>query len=143
MILKHPIRGSISFGEYYKGDQLIIGEAIDEAVEYNTLPQWIGISAAPSAHKILEYMKSDSLEDKYQKYDIPTKEILEQNGWAVNWVSTADTYIQNRIQEESTSKFQSADELLKFNIEKIRNISASMKWRNTQKFLQTVNVDSQ
>jgi len=71
------------------------------------------------------------------------KETSEQEGWVVNWASTADTYVQNRIHGKSKSPFQNADELLKFNIKKIKNITASLKWRNTLRFLRTVNVDSQ
>ncbi|AJW71058.1 winged helix-turn-helix domain-containing protein [Nitrosopumilus adriaticus] len=140
MILERPIRGSISFGDYYyKGNEFIIGKAIDEAVEYNTIPQWIGISAAPSAHSIIENMPKSQLESRYKKYDIPTKETLEQNAWVVDWASTADNYIEDVKFEKRKKKFQNTAGLLKNNISKVLDINANIKWRNTQKFFETVN----
>ncbi len=49
-----PVRGCVSYGRYYEGAQnLFTGRAVDEAARYHALPQWIGVSAAPSANRAL------------------------------------------------------------------------------------------
>jgi len=48
------LRGVISIGKFYQSQNLIIGPAVDEAAEWYTNIEWIGVSAAPTAHFILE-----------------------------------------------------------------------------------------
>ena len=54
MIIGRPMRGCFSVGNIVRDGTLIIGKAISEASKYHELPQWIGISACPSAHQEIE-----------------------------------------------------------------------------------------
>ena len=89
-------RGSISIGNFYELEygadniflsrRIALGPAIDEAAEYYTMPNWIGISTAPSASLAIEQRTDVSLNEMYfVKYDIPTKNASEHNGWALAW----------------------------------------------------------
>jgi len=48
-----PFRGCISFGDFYTGDEMLLGDPINEAASYFEQPNWIGLSLTPSAHKII------------------------------------------------------------------------------------------
>ena len=74
-------------------------------------------------------MPNTQLESRYFKYDIPTKETMEQNGWAVDWASTADDYILDLVFEKDKKKFQDVAEFLKFNIAKVSDIKANISQR--------------
>lgn len=80
-------RGCLSAGTFYRSENMTIGPAVDEAAEYYRLPEWSGISTCPSASKILtdaEEMKA-TMYDFFIHYDIPLKNVIEKNGWALNW----------------------------------------------------------
>ena len=91
-------RGCLSTGRFFRSENMIIGPAVDEAAEYYTLPEWCGISASPSASKILtdvEEMKSSTC-DYFIQYDIPLKNMTERKGWVLDWVKPrANTEVQN------------------------------------------------
>jgi hypothetical protein len=85
-------RGRLSAGKLYRSENMIIGPTVDEAAEYYRLPEWSGISTCPSASKILtdvEEMKA-SLYDFFIHYNIPLKDMIEKNGWALNWSKSED-----------------------------------------------------
>lgn len=142
MIIGMPIRGCFSVGEFYKDKQLIIGPAIDEAAAYYTLPQWIGISASPSANIIIEKMyKKDpnSTGFLFQKCDIPLKKSIEQNAWALNWVDISDQYVNDNSKVISGKKYDDTLDIIFENLENYSDVGISMKWRNTLKFYELVN----
>lgn len=128
MKIDRPIRGCFSVGEIFKADKIILGEAIDEADEYHRLPQWVGISACPSAHVEIEKLyredqeKTDSF---FQKYDVPLEQSVELGAWAINWP---------RIDDEETRIDKKIDE----NLEKRLDIKNALKWRNTANFFEHV-----
>ena len=142
MLIDMPIRGCFSIGEFHKEEQLIIGQAIDEAAGYYTLPQWIGISASPSAHILIEKMfRKDpkKTEELFQKFDIPLKKSIEQNAWALNWVDISDQFVFEYSKIPSDKKFENMRELIYEKLENTSDIDISLKWRNTMKFYEMVN----
>jgi hypothetical protein len=81
------LRGAISVGKFYQTPNLIIGPAVDEAAEWYTNIEWIGVSAAPSAHFTLEKLVEvkQNVSDWFIKYRIPIKVGSQEERWAVNW----------------------------------------------------------
>lgn len=80
-------RGVIAIGKFYQSNTLVIGPAIDEAAEWYTQPEWMGVSTAPSASfglSRLEDQKAD-VSKWFVKYDIPAKGGLQTNEWALAW----------------------------------------------------------
>jgi len=72
-----PFRGCISFGEFYQSERSINGDAIHEASQYYEQSNWIGVSLAPSAYKILQ----NNYDHRYiSKCTIPLKTGIERNG---------------------------------------------------------------
>jgi hypothetical protein len=87
-------RGVVSVGQFYKSETLLLGPAVDEAAEWYAHPNWIGISAAPSAKYLIEQnsnsnknFEAGTLDDSdiFVKYDIPLKNGVDKNGWALAW----------------------------------------------------------
>ena len=124
-------RGCLSAGRFFRSQNMTIGPAIDEAVEYYILPEWSGISTSPSASKVLtdaEEMNASTY-DYFIQHDIPLKGTTEKRGWALNWLkSGTDTKISN-------SKLR---QLLYKESMKVNDISAYFKFRNTLDFYDQV-----
>jgi hypothetical protein len=129
------LRGVISFGKFYQSDTAIIGPAVDEAAEWYTNIEWIGVSAAPTAYFILEKLaeigQDVAVEGKkfFIKYDIPTKANTTEKGWAVNWPNLFSNFL-------SPPGGMSAKALIlnRFG-EKPVSVSAMPKFHNTLKFI--------
>lgn len=137
------LRGCVSVGDFYLGEKMIIGPSIDEAAQYHILPQWVGISASPSVHSILRKEKSKHLLDfgyghTYLPYKIPTKLGIE-DGFAINlplaYSSTYNTF-RNDLQLEVPDTLE---EILGKELDKISDIEASFKIRNTLNFIKHAN----
>ncbi len=80
-------RGVIAIGKFYQSNTLVIGPAIDEAAEWYTQPEWMGVSTAPSASfglSRLEDQKAD-ISKWFVKYDIPSKTGPQKAEWALAW----------------------------------------------------------
>ena len=80
-------RGVIAIGKFYQSNTLVIGPAIDEAAEWYTQPEWMGVSTAPSASfglSRLEDQKAD-VSKWFVKYDIPSKSGVQKSEWALAW----------------------------------------------------------
>lgn len=131
--LNIPIRGCFSIGKFYHKNNLFMGEAIREAAQYYELPQWIGISAAPSAYAKLEFMNESTMSN-YYKCSIPLKQSMEQEAWAINW---PENYELSRSNEKNNSNKNILD-LIDKNLKTITDVNASLKWRNTKKFYHDV-----
>ncbi len=129
-------RGCLSYGLIVESTNSIIGSAIDEAAEYHTLQQWIGLSAAPSVHNILERIDPSRLKSKnkgptYVQYDIPLKNSTEKNGWVINW-----PMLNSDINTEHDGKtFSSIEQYVEYKLETVTAIPYVFKWRNTLDFL--------
>jgi hypothetical protein len=140
-------RGGISVGDFYKSDKMIIGPAIDEAAEYYTLSDWIGVSASPSAYNILhkmgrEKMLSYNMGEPYVSYDIPLKSGVEL-GYAVCFTLFYTACI-NKFKELTKPTIpESLSDLIEEELLKTTDFGASQKLRNTVRFLNSfsLNVD--
>jgi len=79
-------RGVISAGQFYESDTLLIGPAIDDAAEWYTQPDWIGVSTTLSATYGLEGLRNAGKNGSewFVKYDIPTKSGT-MGQWALAW----------------------------------------------------------
>jgi Mrr N-terminal domain len=142
MMIGMPLRGCITTGEFHRDATLIVGPAIDEAAEYYDLPQWIGISSSPSANKIIEDIynsKKDAVKDIFFKCDIPLKNSIEQNAWALQWAKESDKVVLETSKSLETSKLQTPKytdtmHIMNNHLEKSYPIDVALKWRNTYKF---------
>jgi hypothetical protein len=65
----------------------VIGPAIDEAAEWYTQTEWMGVSAAPSASFGLSRLEDQkaNISKWFVKYDIPAKGGPQKNEWALAW----------------------------------------------------------
>lgn len=136
LVIGMPLRGCITVGKFYQNGRLIIGDGLDEAAQYFELPQWIGISASPSAHTIIERLKSENrygLEHVFVKFDIPLKGSIERDGWAINWPELSEMFIPG-LSEEFGKDYYDALQIINEKLENITEIDATLKWRNTLKF---------
>jgi hypothetical protein len=81
------LRGVISVGQFYQSPTSIIGPAVDEAAEWYTNVDWIGVSASPSAYFTIEKLieVKENVSNWFVKYQVPTKINSSEKGWAVNW----------------------------------------------------------
>lgn len=139
LVLGVYLRGCISIGKFFGTDKIVIGSAIDEAAQYYTLPEWIGISASPSTYVLLEKLKDKKIkyfENLFYKYDIPLKNIVERNGWALNWPGPLDEYVQQLSTTfQINPPFSSIEEIINKQLAgNSADISTSLKWRNTWNF---------
>jgi hypothetical protein len=66
------LRGVISVGEFYRSSRMLIGPAVDEAVQYFDLSNWIGLSISPITSKILDDYGMENSRHLV-KYRIPYK----------------------------------------------------------------------
>ena len=126
-----PVRGCVSYGRYYTGARnLFTGSAVDEAARYHELPQWIGVSAAPSANRALSKAirrRSDPRNRFYTRYDIPLGSSVERDAWVVNWPRQYDN-------EEPGEAMENVLERIDGKLDGITDVDAALKWRNTRKF---------
>lgn len=54
------LRGTVSYGEFYWSEKLIIGPAVDNAAQYHAKVDWIGISISPTVFKQINCSQIDS-----------------------------------------------------------------------------------
>lgn len=126
-----PVRGCVSCGSYfYSPDNLFTGPAVDEASAYYYLPQWIGISAAPSANGVLSKAMPRAPSrggGAYLRHDIPLKASVEQDAWALNWPGQCDDEGEDGAMDEIIDRINDR-------MDATTDIDAALKWRNTRKF---------
>ena len=125
-----PVRGCVSYGRYSGGDQnLLIGRAVDEAARYHSLPQWIGVSAAPSANSVLSrtIRRGPDPHNRFAKYDVPLASSVERDAWAVNWPWQCDNEEHGEAAENVLGAIDSK-------LDTMIDIDAAIRWRNTRKF---------
>ena len=131
------LRGVIPIRKFYQTRNSIIWPAVDEAADWYTNTEWIGVSAAPTAHFILEKFgetggEADQITNFFIKYDVPTKVNSTEKMWVVNWPKlykdfptqrdgmTVKALILNRFADRAVS------------------VSAFPKFSNTLKFVDYV-----
>lgn len=74
-----PLRGSLSYGEYKVGQNLVLGKAVNDASICHDKTDWIGITISPSTN----YYSVDRYPFIYYP-QIPYK-TGNLPGWALNW----------------------------------------------------------
>ena len=83
------LRGSIALGQFYSSENMIIGPAMDDAIQWHDQLDWIGVAASPSTSSRLDYLKSDGkqVDSLYVDYRVPIKQKPEIRLLkAVNWI---------------------------------------------------------
>ena len=124
-------RGCITYGLFYRSivDQVIVGLPVTQAYKYHSMIEWVGISAAPSAHVLINnYFEKSRDHNPYRfhlkEYDIPKKELPDYKGLALDWISNRN---KNDIENIRTN----------FNdrISKTDCMDIAFKLRNTINFI--------
>jgi hypothetical protein len=127
-------RGVIAIGKFYQSNTLVIGPAIDEAAEWYTQPEWMGVSAAPSASfglSRLEDQKAD-ISKWFVKYDIPSKAGYQKGEWALAW--PRDTPKEFTSEKNLTTRGLILDAFANRPV----SVAAAQKYKNTLAFFDYV-----
>jgi hypothetical protein len=144
MIAGFYFRGCISVGKFYSNEKMIIGPAIDEAAQYYKLPEWIGVSASPTAHNVLENLKGNQhykkdFENNFYKYDIPLKSAIEKNGWAINWTVLKDQFVKDMVKAfQVKNQYETIKDIIDEQLLLNHDMDIVLKWRNTLEFFNTI-----
>lgn len=134
-------RGCMSIGQVYSSDKMIIGKAIDEAAEYYTLPEWVGITATPSAYNAIQQLRKknklkDGVKDFFVNYDIPLKIGIEK-GILINYFNLFKQKWAKRYFKENQgfSTINEVKQIFENELQTTTNITASLKLRNTIEYV--------
>jgi len=139
-------RGCVSVGQIFSSDKMIIGKAIDEAAEYYTMPNWVGITASPSAYNAIQQLRREHKLEKdpldknlFIDYDVPLKIGIEK-GIAINYLSRLDTGWGKKFYKEmfGFTKKEEVKEIFQKELESLTDLNASLKIRNTIEFVRYV-----
>jgi hypothetical protein len=128
-------RGVIAIGKFYQSNTLVIGPAIDEAAEWYTQPEWMGVSTAPSASfglSRLEDQKAD-ISKWFVKYDIPAKSGTQKSEWALAWPRQAP-----RDAAVSEKNLTTRGLILDAFANRPISVAAAQKYKNTLAFFDYV-----
>lgn len=132
-----PVRGCVACGRFLRhARNLVTGPAVDEAAMYHCLPQWVGISAAPSANGVLTRAIPHSGHPGnglYAMHDIPLKASVEQDAWAVNWPGQCD-----EADDGGGDAIEDIVGIIDDRANATPDIEAAFKWRNTRRFCNSV-----
>lgn len=142
MMIEMPLRGCISTGKFHHDKTLIIGPAIDEAAAYYDLPQWVGISAAPSANREITKINQSNptaVKENFFMCDIPLKESIEQNAWALKWTENSDKTI-SETSKSLKSHYNNTIGIIDSQLSNDNPIDVALKWRNTLRFYKMNNA---
>lgn len=129
------LRGCVTLGYFYSSGNMVIGPAVNEAYKYHCQPQWIGISASPTAQYYLSFRGADPSMFPYEdfipaegfvRYPVPLKIGIERDAWALNWPVYDIKGGQERIIRRR--------ELLRSRWKRASDIDVSLKYRNTIAF---------
>ena len=140
-------RGGISYGYFLEDEHSIMGDALIDVASYYELPNWIGISLAPSAHQVIHLKKltGATIKDNLITYDIPLKIGVEKDGIVLNILS--DYFRTKKIISESDSPYRQYTVTDKMDFSKsleimfvnllygTSNIKYTIKLRNTLSYL--------
>lgn len=92
---KFPIRGAISYGQYMRQDNIMLGAAVDEAASWYESTDWIGVILTPSAYFQVEHNRPESI---LQYSNIPFKNKEKNLNLCVNWKMNDDSDLQRTIE---------------------------------------------
>ncbi len=162
-VQKIYLRGTLSIGKFFilkrNNGVLLVGPAVNDAAQSYECADWIGISASPNASLTLEQERSfgevlktnidisasfmewtinlkklfSFMMDCYTRYDIPTKNGTERNGWALAWPIFFNGGNFYHTQNEIKQVFEEELSYQKYQQTSISN-DAYRKLRNTRDF---------
>jgi hypothetical protein len=92
------LRGTVSYGEFYWSEKLIIGRAVDDAAYYHARIDWIGISICPN---ILKKIKINQIDNRYLILynNIPYKDRYRK-GLVLDWPKYDNGNCLKSLQQE-------------------------------------------
>ncbi len=77
-----PMRGAVSYGEFFQEGNIFVGKAVDEAAAWHEYADWIGVHLTPSAEFVFVPQEEQTL---WQPYAPPLKNKLNWEAHCVNW----------------------------------------------------------
>ena len=90
-------RGIISKGKFKQTPRMIIGPAIDEAMNWFERHDWMGISLTPSASFLLDEHTNEGFKTSwFTRYDVPVKQSIspkdnfDKDTWVLKWPETLE-----------------------------------------------------
>ena len=92
-----PLRGAISYGEYSKANNIMLGYAVDEAASWHETTDWMGVILTPSAQMCL---RSELPECIIQYGNIPFKKSMKTLNLCVKWTFDVDEKLYRIIQKK-------------------------------------------
>jgi hypothetical protein len=136
------LRGAMSIGKFFRSRSLVIGPAVDDAVQWHAVADWIGVIMTPSASYELDYLVDvhvgsdersavwlrDVSPHLFERYDVPrsgggTIEDCLALAWPRRWQ-----------QEQDTEAFWPRDQLLRAFAKAPISVEAEPKYRHTLDF---------
>ena len=118
------LRGTVSYGEFYWSEKLIIGPAVDDAAYYHAKVDWIGISISPNVFKQIKFSQIDN-QYLIIYNNIPYKDGYNR-GLVLDWPKYDNGNCLQSLQQE------------KYEIEN-SDKSNSTKYQIKQKYINTYN----
>ncbi len=94
-----PLKGAISYGEFFIHNKSFLGKPIIEAYEQQKNLNWSGAILCESSRRYL-YMDNNSLLNFCFNYNIPEHPNKSSNGWALCWDDFALSYMGLANSEE-------------------------------------------
>ena len=136
IIVDVPVRGCVACGGFARDAQgSISGPAADEAAAYHPLPQWVGVSAAPSTNAVLSGLAPGRPPHgqgggPYAMHSIPLGTSVEQGAWAVNWPGQCD--------ESGSGEIEEIPGIIEGRMDAALDIETMLMWRSTLRFCDSV-----
>ena len=127
-----PVRGCVACGSFARDAQgSVSGPAADEAAAYHPLPQWVGVSAAPSANAVLSGLAPGRPlhglgGEPYAMHSIPLGTSVEQGAWAVNWPGLCD--------ESGSGEIEEIPGIIEGRMDAAPDMETMLMWRSTRRF---------
>jgi hypothetical protein len=78
------LRGAISHGTYYLSNQLIIGEAVNDAADNHDKLKWVGVSLSPALSKKINNINGIHTQTATWYDEIPHND-SPYAGFVLNW----------------------------------------------------------
>lgn len=139
------LRGCFSVGKFYSSENILIGPAVDEAAIYFEQGNWIGVFAAPSAFGVLERLSNDkkfetALTKNFIKYNIPLKNKVFHNGWALKIDPSLRAPNTKKINQDYVGK--TIKEIVYYQLENLNDVESGEKWKNTLEYLNFIETSN-
>lgn len=120
------LRGTISFGDFWETEDMLVGPAVSDAFNWNDQMEWIGVALTPTAGYAIERKDAHNASDwigSFVHYDVPLKD-RRVPLYALDWTSETEA--------------PSRDDLTKSFSQQPIPIKAEVKYRHTLEFFDRV-----